>query len=95
MVVIVTTAPNLNDRVIQGRNGIALARDLGRDALIDFRGQARINQDGQFRLPQHVDKAGSDNHAVDINRPRALRAAQIADGGDLAAANTDVTRVPW
>ena len=94
VIVIVAGAVGLDDGVIQGRDGTAFAGDLGRDALIDFRGQAGIHQDGQLRLAQHVDKAGSDNHAVDINRARALRGAQIADGGDLAVADADVAGVP-
>ncbi len=94
VIVIVAVAVGLDDGVIQRRDRTAFAGDLGRDALVDLRGQARIHQDGQFRLAQHVDKAGSDDHAVDINRARALRVAQISDGGDFAVANADVARVP-
>ena len=94
VIVIVARAVGLDDGVIQRRDGTAFAGDLGGDALIDLRGQARIDQDGQLRLAQHVDEAGSDDHAVGVDGARALRVAQIADGGDLAVANADVARVP-
>ena len=94
VILIVAPAVELDDRIIQRRDGAAFARDLGRDALVNLRGQARIHQDRQFRLAQHVDEAGGDDHAVGINGARALRVAQISDGGDLAAANADVAGVP-
>ena len=64
VIVIVARAVGLDDGVIERRDGTAFARDLGRDALVDLRGQARIDQDRQFRLAQHVDEAGRDDHAV-------------------------------
>ena len=59
-----------------GAAELAFAGDLGGDALKDFRGQARIDQDRHLRLAQHVDEAGRDDHAVRIDGALARRCAQ-------------------
>jgi hypothetical protein len=59
---------------VGGANGIGerggrstFAGNFGGDALVDFRRKVRIDEDGFFRLPQHVDKARSDHHAGGID----------------------------
>ena len=87
---IIARAVGLNDCVIEGRNGTTFTGDLSCDALVNLRGEARIYQNRQLLLAQHVDKAGGDDHAVRVNGAGALRVAQISDTGDFAAANADV-----
>ena len=84
----------LDDGVVQRRGRAAFAGDLRGDALIDLRGQARIDQDGELRLAEHVDEAGSDDHAAGVDGASARGIAKIANGGDLAAADADVAGVP-
>ena len=55
-----------------GASRTAFAGDFGGDALVNLRGQTRINQDGHLRLAQHVDKARRDHFpAASIVRLRA------------------------
>ncbi len=54
----------------------------------------RIDQDGKFRLAQHVDEAGGDSEAVGIDGARGFDAAENADGRDAAVADADVAGIP-
>src|SRR5208283_5408746 len=72
----------------------AFSRDLGGDALINIRRQARIDEDCRFRLAQHIDEAGSDDFALGVNRKLARGRREIADGGDTAVADSDVAGIP-
>jgi len=94
IVVIVAAAVGLDDSVVQRSNRIAFTGYFRSDALVDLRGQARIDENGEFRLSQHVDESGRDNFAGGVNRARAWRGHQIADGGDLSIANAQVSRIP-
>ena len=73
-----------------GAIGAAFPRDLGGNALVNLRGQARIDQNGQLRLAQHVDEAGSDDHAMNVNGASALSLRKVPDGGDFSGTNADV-----
>ena len=94
LVVIVFAAVGLNDRVVQRSDGTAFAGNFGRDALVDFRRQARVDEDGQFRLAEHVDESGRDDFAGGVDGALARCSGEIADGGDLAIADADVAGIP-
>ncbi len=76
------------------RRRLALPRDFGGDALINLGRQPRVDQDGEFRLPQHVDEAGRDDFPGGVDAPFRLGFAQIADGRNAPVSNADVRRVP-
>ncbi len=63
------------------------------DPLVDFGGQMRVDQDGEFRLAQHIDKSGSYHHASGI-QGTARRAIHLPQGGDASTADGDVAGVP-
>ena len=94
VVVLVAGAIGLNDGIVEWRDGIAFAGDFGGDALEDFRGQARVDEDRQLGLAQHVDEAGSDDFAGGVDGALARGSSEIADGGDFAVADADVAGVP-
>jgi len=91
---VVSGAVGLNDGVVERRDRIPFPGNLRGDALKDFRGQARVDQDGQFLLAEHIDKAGGDDFAGGVDRTLALGGREIADGGDFAVADADVPGVP-
>ncbi len=93
-VVVEGFVPVANERIVQRRCGAAFAGDLGGDALKDFRWQARIDENSELGLAEHVDESGSDNHAVSIDGARALSGGEIADSGDPAITNPDVAGIP-
>ena len=62
--------------------------------LIDFRGQARIDENRQFRLTQHVDETRSNDFSASVDRALAGRGREIADGGNFSVADSDVSGVP-
>src|ERR1035437_2452219 len=90
----VAGAVGSDDGVVERSGGSALSSDLGGNALIDLRRQARIDEYGRFRLAEHVDEAGSDNFAAGVNGTLARGSRKIDDGGDAAVADSDVARVP-
>src|SRR6266481_6348265 len=94
VIVIVLLLVGAENGVVQRGNRFALAGDFRGDALIDFRGQARIDEDGVLRLSEHVDETGSNDFAAGVDGTSARRGAEIADGRDLAGANSDVTGIP-
>ena len=61
---------------------------------IDFRRQARFDEDGEFGLAEHVDEAGCDDLAGGVDGALAGRGGQVADGGDFAIADADIAGVP-
>ena len=91
---LVSGAIGLNDGVVEGRDGAAFAGNFGGDALIDFRRQARIDENGEFGLAEHVDEAGSDDFAGGVDGAFARGGGEIADGGDFSVADAEVAGIP-
>ena len=54
----------------------------------------RIDQDGEFRLAQHVDKARSDDETLRVNHAAALRIGKLADLRDTPVDYADVSGIP-
>src|SRR6266446_5653589 len=94
VIVIVLLLVGTENSVVQRRNRFALAGDFRGDSLIDFRGQAGVDEDGVLGLTKHVGKAGSNNLSARIDGTRARHGAEIADGGNLAGANPYIARIP-
>jgi len=92
--VLVAGAIGLNDGIVERGDRAAFAGDLCGDALINFRGQARIDQNSKFGLAEHVDEAGSDDLARGVDGALARCGSEIADGGDFSVANAEVSCVP-
>ncbi len=92
--VVVAGAVGGNGGVADGRNGVAFAGDLGGDALEDFGGQARVDEDGELGLAEHVDESRRDDFAGGVDGAFGGRLGEVADGGDAAIADADVARVP-
>jgi hypothetical protein len=84
----------VDDGVVERRDGAAFAGDFGGDALIDFRRQARFDEDGEFGLAEHVDEAGRDYLAGGIDGALAGCGGEIADGSDFSVADADVAGIP-
>src|SRR5205085_3452905 len=82
------------NEVVHGRDGFAFAGNLGGDALIDFRRQARVDENRQLGLAKHVDKAGSDHLAASVKGAPTGSGGEVADGRDFSASNANVTREP-
>ena len=91
---LIAAAVGLDDGVVERRDRIAFTGDFRGDALKDFRGQARIDENGQFRLAEHVDEAGGDDFAGGVDGALARSCGEIADGGDFAVADADVSGIP-
>ena len=94
LVVLISGPVGRNDGIVQRRGRPTLAGDLGGDSLKDFRRQARVHKDRHLRLPEHVDKAGRDHLPARVNGALARGRAKVADGGDSAVADTDVSGIP-
>jgi hypothetical protein len=90
----VAGAIDLNDGIVKRGDGTAFSGDLGGDALIDFRRQARFDQDGQFGLAEHVDEAGRDDFAGSVDGAFAGRGSQVTDGGNFSVADADFAGIP-
>ena len=84
----------MNDGVVERRGGTAFPSDFRGNALVDFRGQARVDENGQLRLAEHVDEAGSHDHAVGVDGAIALSLAKISYSCNFAGANTHVSGIP-
>jgi hypothetical protein len=80
--------------VIKRSDASPIAADLRGDALIDFRWQTRIDENGEFGLTKHINEAGSDNEPVSVDSALARCCGEIADCGDSSFANSDVTGIP-
>ena len=80
--------------VIERSDAFPFAGDLRGDALIDFRWQTRIDENGEFGLTKHINKAGGDNETVSVDGARARCCGEVADCGDSSFANPDVTGIP-
>ena len=94
VVVVVSGVVGLNDGVIERRDGAAFAGDFGSDALIDFRGQAGVDEDGEFGLAEHVDESGGDDFAGGVNGALTRRGSEVADSGDFSVADAEIAGVP-
>ncbi len=81
-----------NDRVIQRRRRSAFTGDFCRDALVDFRRQARIDQNGQLRLAKHIDESRRNHFASSIDGSGASRCVEIADSHNLAVTDSNICR---
>ncbi len=90
----VSRAVGFDHRVVEWRDRIAFAGDLGGDALKDFGGQVRVHQDRKFRLAEHIDEARRDYQPVCIDHAFGGCVGELPDGGDPAGLNRDVTRIP-
>ena len=93
-IVIVLFLIGFENGVIQWGDRFALAGDFRGDSLIDLGRQARIDKDCVFRLPEHVDEAGSDDLAARVDSAGARRVMKIPDGGNLSVANSKIARIP-
>src|SRR5581483_2789785 len=85
-----------DERVVQRRDRVAFAGDLGRNALRELAHGAVVNEQVGLRLAEHVNEARRDDEAARLDNARrgcALRRA--ADEGDLVAADADVAVEPW
>ncbi len=91
---LVTLPIGLDDGVVQWRGRIAFPCDLSGDALINLRRQSWIDQNGLFRLTQHVDKSGGNHLTMRIDGALARRLRKIADGGNPACADSHVSGIP-
>ena len=83
-----------NDGVIERRHRIPLARYFGSNALKYLRRQPRLDQNAQFGLAQHVDEPRRYHAVVSINGLHTRLPIELADGGNLAVANPNITRIP-
>jgi hypothetical protein len=92
--VLVADAVGFQDGFVDRRHGRPFAGDFGGDPLVDLGRQMRIHQDGQLGLAEHVDESGRHHHAARIDGALGGRARQIADGGDPALPDADVSGVP-
>ena len=92
--VVVAGAVGGNGGVVDRRNGVAFAGDFGGDALEDLGGQARVDEDGELGLAEHVDESGRDDFAGGVDGALGGRTGEVADGGDAAIADADVAGVP-
>ncbi|MBV8436254.1 MAG: hypothetical protein JOY95_01925 [Silvibacterium sp.] len=54
----------------------------------------RIDQHRRFGLPEHIDKAGRDDHAVRINEFCSGSVAEHANTGDMSVRDANVAGVP-
>jgi len=81
--------------LVEWRDRAAFARDLGGDALKDLRRQMRIDQNREFRLAQHIDKARSNDETLRVNHAAALRIGERADLRDAPVGDADVAGIPW
>src|SRR5207253_6886864 len=63
-------------------------------SLVNLRGQARIDQNRPFRLAQHVDEAGSDDHTVRVESALAGSGGKIPNRRNPSIANADIARIP-
>src|SRR5207253_7280996 len=61
-------------------------------SLVNLRGQARIDQNRPFRLAQHVDEAGSDDHSVRVESALAGSGGKIPNRRNPSIANAYIAR---
>ena len=94
VVMIVLLLIGAENGVVQRGDGFALAGDFRGDPLENLRRQAGVDKDGVLRLSEHVDETGSNNHAARIDGAGASCGAEIANGGNLSAANSDIAHIP-
>jgi hypothetical protein len=84
----------LGDRGIDGRDGLALARDLRRNSLKDLGRYLRIHQQGQFGLTEHVDEPWRNDAPCSVDAPPRRGLVKLADRGDASCANAYVGSEP-
>jgi hypothetical protein len=56
----------VEDGLVEGRDALALAGDLGGDALGELAGRLLVDEQVHLRLPQHVDEARGDDQASGV-----------------------------
>ena len=93
-VVLVRLGVLARDRIVHRSDRLAFAGDLRGDALEDLRRHLRVDEQGELGLPEHVDEARRDDPAGRIDAPLRGGLIEPADGGDAAAADADIRRVP-
>src|SRR6185503_16264821 len=81
-------------RLARRRRRAALAGDLGGDALTDLRLGRWIDEQRVLGLAEHVDEAGRDELAARLDAATRTGAREVANGGDLVAADADVGAKP-
>src|SRR5947209_5980817 len=84
----------MDDRVIERRDGISLARNFRCDSLINLRRQAWVDENRSLRLTEHVDESWSNNSPGSVDGSFTWRRGEVADGGDFAIADAEVCGVP-
>src|SRR5580765_3538682 len=90
----VAVGESLDELLVDRRRGPALAGDLRRDSLIDLRRQARIDEDRQLGLAEHVDEPGRDDLSVRVDGAITCLRGEAADRGDAPVTDADVAGVP-
>src|SRR6266566_164519 len=76
-------------------NRSALTSDFSCYALRKLAQRAVVDEQIEFRLTEHVDKARRDNQARSIDDTIGLSIVKLANGGDAVAANRYVAGSPW
>jgi hypothetical protein len=94
VIVLVAGMIGLNDGVIERCDGTAFPGNFRGDALIDFRRQAGIDEDGELGLAKHIDEAGSNDSTGGVNGAFAGGGGEISDGGDFSMADAEVAGIP-
>jgi hypothetical protein len=83
-----------DNAIVERGHAAPLSGEFSGDALEDLRGEMRIHQNGQLRLPQHIDEAGRDYHTCGIYGVRRADSEQRSHGGDPSTLNGNVPGVP-
>ena len=84
----------LGNRGIDGRDGLAFARDLRRNSLKDLGRYVRIHEQGEFGLTEHVDEPRRNDAPCSVDTPLRYGLVELADRGDASCANADVGSEP-
>src|SRR5918994_588017 len=78
----------------QRRNRSTLARDLGRDSLVNLAGGTAVHQERELRLTEHVDEAGRDHETGTVDDRLGVLATERTDGGDPVTGDAHVRVEP-
>ena len=87
--------PRVHAAVSGASDVAAVARQLGRVALVEMAGQRAIDQQRAVRMPVRVDEPGRDDPPADLEDGRHLAVRdrrQVADGQDPVAEDADIGR---
>src|SRR6202030_3265360 len=77
------------------RNRSSLTGDLRRDSLRELAQRAIVDQQGPFRLPQHIDETGRNNQSLCIYYPLSARTVYLSERCNTISANSQIAGDPW